>query len=176
MKYVALFRGINVGTSLRIDMRDLRSLFSGLGFGAVSTYINSGNVLFDSDEDTVSVASTVDAAVRGAYGEGARALVKDAPSILRIAAAIPGEWKNDDAQKTDVAYLFSEADRPSIVDDLPIRTEFLRCVYVPGAIVWNVFREDYSKSRLNRIVGHSAYRSMTVRNVNTARYLATALS
>jgi uncharacterized protein (DUF1697 family) len=45
-------------------------------------------------------------------------------------------------------------------------------MYVNGAIIWNVQRENYNKSQLNKIISHKIYKDMTVRNVNTARHLA----
>ena len=44
--YVALLRGINVGTAKRVPMADLRDLFAGLGYKDVKTLLNSGNVVF----------------------------------------------------------------------------------------------------------------------------------
>ncbi len=44
--YVALLRGINVGTGRKVGMSDLRSLFGALGHTDVRTYIQSGNVVF----------------------------------------------------------------------------------------------------------------------------------
>jgi uncharacterized protein (DUF1697 family) len=49
MKYVAFLRGINVGGNNIIKMADLKAAFEKQGFTNVTTYINSGNVLFDSD-------------------------------------------------------------------------------------------------------------------------------
>ncbi len=51
MHYVALFRGINVGGKHVVKMADLRDLLTGMGFGNVQTYIQSGNVVFDSAKD-----------------------------------------------------------------------------------------------------------------------------
>lgn len=48
-RYVALLRGINVGGRNIISMADLRGAFEAAGYGAVRTYIQSGNVLFESD-------------------------------------------------------------------------------------------------------------------------------
>ena len=48
-RYIALLRGINVGTSGRIRMDALKKLLEDVGFSRVSTYIQSGNVLFSSD-------------------------------------------------------------------------------------------------------------------------------
>ena len=41
--------------------------------------------------------------------------------------------------------------------------------YVPGAILWNVEGENYSKSGMIKLVGTDLYRHMTIRNVNTFR-------
>jgi uncharacterized protein (DUF1697 family) len=46
-KYVAFLRGINVGGNKLIKMEVLRALFESLGFTNVTTYIQSGNVIFD---------------------------------------------------------------------------------------------------------------------------------
>ena len=48
-RYVALLRGINVGTAKRVAMADLRSIATGLGYTNVATVLNSGNLLFDAN-------------------------------------------------------------------------------------------------------------------------------
>lgn len=50
MRYIALLRGINVGGNNKVSMGELKQAFESLGFTNVSTYINSGNVIFDSRE------------------------------------------------------------------------------------------------------------------------------
>jgi uncharacterized protein (DUF1697 family) len=50
MKYVAFLRGINVGGKTIIKMEELRKVFSTLGFENVKSYIQSGNVVFESEE------------------------------------------------------------------------------------------------------------------------------
>ena len=92
--------------------------------------------------------------------------------MKNIAEAIPKDWQNDTTHKTDVAYLFREADSSDIIDKLPVKKEFLDMRYTPGAIFWRVERENYNKSQLNKLASHSSYRIMTIRNVNTARKLA----
>lgn len=47
MKYVALLRGINVGGKNKVPMAELKQVFAALNFQNISTYINSGNVIFD---------------------------------------------------------------------------------------------------------------------------------
>lgn len=48
-KYIAFRRGINVG-NIRIKMPDLTLAFKNMGFGAVKTYLQTGNVVFESDK------------------------------------------------------------------------------------------------------------------------------
>lgn len=96
----------------------------------------------------------------------------ETPRIRRIAAAVPDHWQNNSEQKTDVAYLFPEIDSEEIIDNLPVKREFIDILYVKGALIWNVRKSDYNRSRLNKIIGMKLYQQMTVRNVNTARFLA----
>ena len=57
MKYVALLRGINVGGNNKVSMTELKTCLEEAGFENVSTYINSGNVLFESEaNDAVKLA------------------------------------------------------------------------------------------------------------------------
>lgn len=54
MRYLALLRGINVSGHKKIKMADLRALFEALSFKQVQTYIQSGNVIFESDAQNVT--------------------------------------------------------------------------------------------------------------------------
>lgn len=172
VKYVALLRGINVGKGVRVPMKDLKALFEGLGLADVVTYLNSGNVVFSSAMDAPELTRMVEDALSRAYGQEIPTLFKTSSQIISIAASIPSEWANDQRQQTYVAYLFPDVDVPDLVSDLPVRFEFLTIYHTPGAIVWNIKREDYNRSHITRIAGHSSYARMTTRNVNTARKLA----
>jgi len=172
MKYVALLRGINVGNSVKVDMKELKGVFEEIGCVEVSTYINSGNVFFESADPASVVREMIEQKLAGKTGSEIKVLIKTKAEILEIANSVPAEWVNDAEQKTDVAYLFESIDNENTLEALPVRKELVRLRYVAGAIIWNVRREDYNKSRLNKIISHKAYKEMTVRNVNTARYLA----
>lgn len=172
MKYVALLRGINVGTTNRIDMKQLKALFEGLGYSNVSTYINSGNIRFESEQTAPEIRSTLETSFREQLRYEIPTLVKSLDEMQRIAAEIPAHWQNDDEQRTDVAYLFDEIDSIDIIDALPFNINVVNVRYTPGAVVWNLSREHYTKSRLNKLIGHRLYQSMTLRNVNTARRMA----
>jgi uncharacterized protein (DUF1697 family) len=171
MKYVALLRGINVN-GRKVDMKTLAELFVSLGFSEVKTYINSGNVIFESGGKPELVKSKIESAIRKEFGFEVPTLVKSFSEMKRIARAVPKEWANDSKQRTDIAYLFKEVDSKRIVDELPFKKEYVDVRYVKGALFWNIDRRNYNKSQLNKIIGHKSYKFMTLRNVNTARFLA----
>jgi uncharacterized protein (DUF1697 family) len=87
-RYVALFRGINVGKAKRIAMADLRGLMEAMGYTEVRTLLNSGNAVFDSKSGTpASHAKKIRAAVLAELGVDALVVVKSARDI---AAAVEG--------------------------------------------------------------------------------------
>ena len=85
MKYVVLFRGINVGGRNKIPMAELREHLSA-DFDNVRTYIQSGNVLLESDLSATKVAEHIDANLRSAFtidSDLVRVLVLDHEGIRR---------------------------------------------------------------------------------------------
>jgi uncharacterized protein (DUF1697 family) len=172
LKYVALLRGINVGKGARVPMKTLKALLEGLGLGDVVTYLNSGNVVLDSALSASRLTQLINDELERAFGENIPTLVKTSAEVIAIAESIPSEWGSNDGEQTYVAYLFSDVDKPSLVSELPVKRQFMSIFYAPGAIVWNIKRENYNRSQITKIVGHSSYARMTTRNVNTARKLA----
>ncbi len=172
MKFIALLRGINAGNLRRIEMKKLKEFFESLGYNNVSTYINSGNIIFESDKKPGIIRKDIESGLKKEFGVDIPTLIKTEREIRKIADAIPQEWQNDSEQKSDVAYLFDEIDSKKILDELPIKKEYLDIRYIKGAIYWNIIRKNYNKSQINKLISHRFYQMMTVRNVNTARKLS----
>lgn len=172
MTFVLLLRGINVGTSVKISMKDLVSWLQEMGLERVSTYLNSGNALFDSELAAAFLERQIAEVVERKCGQSVPVLVKSADDMIQIAASIPPEWQNDQSQQTYVAYLFEEFAYEGLISELPVKKEFLQMHYCNQALVWNIKRENYNKSQITKIASHPAYGFMTTRNSNTARKLA----
>ncbi len=172
MKYIALLRGINVGGKRKVEMKRLRDLFVSLGYRNVVTYLNSGNLIFESEKDLSSLQKVVPNRLKDEFRFELPTLIKEENDIVKIAKAIPEEWMNNAEQKTDIAYLFPDIDSKELLDEMPFNKEFIHIKYITGALIWNLKKRDYTKSHLNKIVSKEQYQRMTVRNVNTARFLA----
>ncbi len=121
-RYVALFRGINVGRAKRIAMADLRAILESLGYARVRTLLNSGNAVFDAPaEAPEKMAARIRAAVGKKLGIDALVVVKsagdiaanrlaavatdpsrllvalaiDAPALAALSALATTQWKDD---------------------------------------------------------------------------------
>lgn len=68
MIYIALLRGINVGGNNKVAMLELRSVFEQAGMKNVTTYINSGNVIFESELSKNKLASMLELAIEQKFG------------------------------------------------------------------------------------------------------------
>ncbi len=87
MRYVALWRGINVGKAKRLTMADLKALLGDMGATDVTTVLNSGNAVFDSKKKLA--ADKVRAAVAAQLGVDAAVILKTAAEWAAIAAEQP---------------------------------------------------------------------------------------
>ena len=88
--HVALLRGINVGGKNKVPMAELREVVTSLGHTGVSTYIQSGNVLFTTEEtDTAELASALEAAIAGRFGINPAVVVLSRDELARILGANP---------------------------------------------------------------------------------------
>ncbi|MCB0093014.1 MAG: DUF1697 domain-containing protein, partial [Caldilineaceae bacterium] len=67
--YIALLRGINVGGNNKLPMKELAALLDGLGLQNVKTYIQSGNVVFQSERaDVAALSQEISAAIGQSHG------------------------------------------------------------------------------------------------------------
>jgi uncharacterized protein (DUF1697 family) len=172
LKYVALLRGINVGKGARVPMKTLKGLLEELGLMNVVTYLNSGNVVFESGLGASELTQLIERELERVFGAKIPVLVKTSAEMIEIADSVPSEWGSNESEQTYIAYLFSDVDRPGLIEELPVKRQFMSIFYTPGAVVWNIKRADYNRSQITKIAGHSSYARMTTRNVNTARKLA----
>ena len=177
MRYVALLRGVNVGGAAKVEMPRLKALFEDLGLASVRTYINSGNVLFDSRAtDRTRLTRRIEKAIEAEFGFPVRVLLRAGDEVARLVKAIPRTWVNDQQMRCDVWFLWPEADSRATLREIPVQPELEDLRYAPGALLWRIDRKDAGRSRVGKVVGTKLYRNLTIRNVNTVRKLGELLS
>ncbi|MCY7345225.1 MAG: DUF1697 domain-containing protein [Pyrinomonadaceae bacterium] len=98
MKYVAFLRGINVGGKNKIKMETLREVCAALDFANVKTYINSGNVIFETGETgDKKLAENIETAIETEFALKIKIIVRKISEIENIIANNPfaGQFEND---------------------------------------------------------------------------------
>ena len=98
MKYVVFLRGINVGGKNKIKMETLREICVALCFQNVKTYINSGNVIFETAKiDDKKLAAKIEDAIEKEFALKIKVLVRTIAEIENIISNNPfaGQFEND---------------------------------------------------------------------------------
>ncbi len=90
LTYISLLRGINVSGQKLIKMADLKTLYLGLGFANVRTYLQSGNVVFECPhQDPGELADRIEAQIEQVYGYPVTVFIRRPEDFQRILAENP---------------------------------------------------------------------------------------
>ncbi|WP_410809576.1 DUF1697 domain-containing protein [Micromonospora sp. 067-2] len=172
-RYVALLRGVNVGTT-RLAMADLRRIVSDLGHDDVTTYLQSGNVAFGSTvRDAEKLAAGIERALADELALTVPVLVRSGRELAAVAGGNPYADREGDPTRLLVAFL-ATAPKQSSMDALTVpggenvsftvtgREIFLH--YVDGGYGRSKFTNAYLEKKLDVVA--------TTRNWKSVRALA----
>jgi len=173
-KYIALLRGINVGGKNIVKMADLKAAFERHGFQNVTTYINSGNVLFDSALEEAAVRSSCESMITEVFGFTIPICVIRADDLIDLLAHAPDWWGRGTDSRHDAFFVIPPMTAEQIVARIgQIREEYESLGYYGRAVFWSAPMATFSRTRVSKISRDKAiYEAITVRNANTARKLA----
>jgi len=173
-KYIALLRGINVGGKNIIKMADLRAAFERQGLGNVSTYINSGNILFDSDlSDVAALRDTCEKAIADGFSLDIQVCVVSDVELTEMLAHAPEWWGSDPDSKHNAIFVIPPATAEEVCAEVgEIKPEYEKMAYHGKLIFWSAPVATFSRTRWSKISTQAAYLKTTIRNSNTAYKLA----
>jgi uncharacterized protein (DUF1697 family) len=110
--YIALLRGINVSGQKLIKMDHLKSVFEELGYHRVRTYIQSGNVLFDSqDNEPTKVVKKIEEKIQEVYSFQVTVVLRTIQELEEVVRNNP--YLLEEMQKTDSLYVSFLAEPPA---------------------------------------------------------------
>ena len=113
--YVAMIRGINLGGRKRVAMGDLEALFTALGHADVTTYIQSGNVVFDSPAtDGSELAAAIEERIARDLGHQVTAVIRTRDEMAEVVAGNPFTARGADPAALHVTFLAAEPDREAV--------------------------------------------------------------
>jgi uncharacterized protein (DUF1697 family) len=176
-RFVALLRGINVGGHNKVSMADLRAVGEGLGWSDVSTYIQSGNLIFEAAGKADALESTLEAAIAERFGADVTVMVRTARQWAGHVASNPFPEAAEAEPNRLMLCLAKKTPRADCDAALQEKARDGEKVRLVGDTLWIHYPEGAGRSRLSptlidRLVGSP----VTARNYRTALKLEAMLS
>jgi uncharacterized protein (DUF1697 family) len=172
--YLVLLRGINVGGKNKVPMAALRELLEELGYRDVSTYIASGNVILRSPRRPAAIKRQIEDALpkrfRLATDLVAVRVMTHAELRTVVERKPKGFGDRPDRYHSDAIFLI-DVDAESAMEVFDPRPGVDRVWPGDGVIYSERLSAERTRSRLSKIVGTPAYRSMTIRSWSTTQAL-----
>lgn len=170
--FVALLRGINVGGNNMIRMSSLKASFETMGFKDVTTYINSGNIIFRAKEgDARKLEKNIERMLSKEYQLECKVVVRSFSEIANLVEHLPENWGDDEGWRYNVMYLRHSIDSEDVLDLLEPKKDIEQVIYCAGTLLWSVRVNDVNQTRMNKLPGKKIFQDMTVRNLNTTKKL-----
>ena len=176
-KFVALLRGINVGGKNSIKMSELRAAFERRGFQNVTTYINSGNVLFKSDLDENATRTSCEDLIAEDFGLTIPVCVISAADLKETLAHAPEWWSKTPDTRHDAFFTLPPMSAEEICAHVgTVKDEYEKVSFYGRIIFWSAPMATFSRTRWSKISkDKTMYNAITVRNANTAIKLSELL-
>lgn len=180
MEYVALLRGINVGGNNKVVMSELRAQIAAAGFGHVRTYINSGNLLFEAEDQASheDIAQAVEDILARHYDFPIRLALLTAQDYLAQLDELPDWWHGEVARR-DALFYTRGLDRHHVREHIEAMELGDEAVYFgEHAVFWGKFDEkSFLKTAYHkRLLREDFYRQVTIRSGSTIEKIAALLS
>jgi uncharacterized protein (DUF1697 family) len=171
--FLSLFRGINVGGHQMIRMDELKALHESLGFTDVVTYIQSGNVVFTSDDvDVTHLNSRIEERFAHTFGFAVSIMVRTSDQIQAMMASNP--FQNDalkEAKWVVVMFLATCPERTAM-EDLQETYNGPEELYLIGQELYIYYPNGIGRSKLTLALIEKKLKTMgTGRNWNTILHL-----
>lgn len=173
---MALLRGINVGGRNKIPMTELREAFEAVGFRAVSTYIQSGNVLFESDAPRGSLEDAVEAMLERRFEVPFVVVLRSHQQLRNVIARAPADFGSEpDIYHSDAIFLRAPLTSRQAMRIVELRDGVDQAWPGTGVIYFARLTDRRTQSRMSRIVGTPEYQQMTIRSWTTTTKLLSLL-
>ena len=179
--YLVLLRGINVGGKNKIPMTDLRTCLEDIGFKNVITYIQSGNIILQSEDKEDTVQAKIEKILPAKFvldSSIIKALVITPAQLTTITDKAPSDFgKEPNAYRHDVLFAMG-VDPREIIEQFKPR-EGVDEVWLGESAVYvrrpAINTPNATRSRLGQIAQVPVYKSITIRNWNTVTKLLALL-
>lgn len=175
-RYVALLRGINVGGNNVIRMVALRESFEAMGFVEVTSYIQSGNVVFSAEargrRDKMELASRIEATLTKTFDYASKVVLVSAEELARVVADAPrGFGEEPSRYRYDVLFVKEPVTTREAFAYVTTAPEVDEAHAGQHVLYFRRLIAQAGRSHLTKIVQRPIYKSLTIRNWRTTTKL-----
>lgn len=172
-RYIALLRGINISGKNKIAMSELKTSFLEIGYTAVSTYLNSGNVIFFSDvDDKDTISNTIKSMIKNKFELDIPVFVISQEELEDILNHAPDWWGDSNKEIYDnLIFMFPALSYDEFYNKVGSPKEDYEKVYnYKNAIFWSFSRKNYQKTNWwSKTASSNISDKITIRTANTVK-------
>jgi uncharacterized protein (DUF1697 family) len=169
-KYVAFLRGINVGGKNIIKMAALKEVVEKCGYRNVSTFIQSGNVIFEAEEDNIKkVANHLEESLSKAFNYQSKIVLVSHDQLRRVLSEVPNKWKNHDDLRCYIAFIIEPVTAEAVLAEVKLKEGIDSAEVGKGVLYMSTLLSGITKSGFTKLIGTKVYKYITIRNYNTAQ-------
>ena len=172
-KYVALLRGINISGKNKISMAELKKGFENLEFQEVKTYLNSGNVVFSSDEDDLkNITNQIEKMIKTQFTLNIPVFVISKDVIIDILHNAPELWDDDNKEIYDnLIFIMPPVKFSDVYNEIgEPKKELEKIENYKEVIFWSFNRKDYQKTNWwSKTANANISNKLTIRAANTIK-------
>lgn len=175
-RYIAFLRGVNISGKNKVSMAELKNGFEELGFEKVKTYLNSGNVIFSSEEDDIGAfADRIAMMIKNQFGLDIPVFVISKESLEDILHNAPDWWGNENKEIYDnLIFIMPPVTFAEVFNEIGEPKEALEKIKnYKEVIFWSFDRKNYQKTNWwSKTASVSISNKLTIRTANTVKKIA----
>lgn len=172
-RYIALLRGINISGKNKVSMAELKQGFENLNYAEVKTYLNSGNVVFSSDEaDTIKTTRRIEEMIKNQFRLDIPVFVISKEELEDILHHAPDWWGDESKEIYDnLIFIMPPATFKDVYNEIGEPKEGLEKIEeYKETVFWSFSRKDYQKTNWwSKTASANISSKLTIRTANTVR-------
>lgn len=172
-RYIAFLRGINISGKNKVSMGELKQGFESLNYTEVKTYLNSGNIIFSSDEaDIIKTTGRIEEMIKNKFRLDIPVFVISKEELEDILYHAPDWWGDENKEIYDnLIFIIPPAVFKDVYSEIGEPKEGLEKIKeYKETVFWSFSRKDYQKTNWwSKTASASIGSKLTIRTANTVR-------
>lgn len=172
-RYIALLRGINISGKNKIVMSELKKSLLENGFTEVTTYLNSGNVIFSSEiEDKTVLSNELKVLIKDRFDLDIPVFIVLQGELEELLKHAPDWWGDDNKEIYDnLIFIMPPLSYEEFYDEIGSpKEEYEKVFHYKNVVFWSFSRKDYQKTNWwTKTASSNISDKITIRTANTVR-------